>query len=1617
MIGAVDMAKAAWSGIKGAFADLAPAFDLATSAVSQVIAGDFAGAWVSAKAAVAVFADWWGNLTWPDFDWRSIMPESVDTATLDQLETSMRAVYDAVAAFGTFAKGAVTDYFFAMFDGFKETIDPVRESLADAWAQVGPILDNVKEIGNELSALFSSNAANEASVFGEVGRFMGIMAGYAGQGIGLVLEGVARGLETITGAIVGLLQGDMTRVQAEFTEFFDWMTAGIQMPDWVASFSIGDMFPNINFTAMKEWFGGLFDFSWGDIRPDWFDGFSIGDMFGGGDAAQTAAAVKADLQSVNELSAAIASAQPKITALEGEVSRVLTSVSGMVNEANIALAGWATRTPQHGKDAIDGFIQGILSRKSAAIAAAKSVADAVDKAARDALQIRSPSRKMMKVGEHTVEGMVLGIESQTGALVSQITDTANQAVQTADQTLAQGFGSMVDYMIDGFKGGMSGLIDIFKNTLKQMAAAAIKNKIMIGFGLSGGPAAAGQIAGAPGGAGGILGGLSKGFSSLLGTWGGAGGILGGASSVLAGITGGGLSGGIGAIGTALSGATTGLAGFGAAIGAVALPLAAVAAVFSFFKKKTKELDAGLRFTIDGMDTLVQSFSKTETKRFWGLSKKTGTSYTDLSDKEASPLIAATDAIQGSVVTAAAQLGFAADAFDGFSHQFSVSLKGLDEAGKQAAIAEALEGLGDEMAAMILGVGDKVTTASKSLFGLIALGGKESFDNSGMYEELIKLSSSLGAVNQTFDTLGRSAFALSLASGRAAAEIVDLAGGLDNFSAISTAYYQGFYSDAERFATAQRQIGEQFDALNIAMPKSRAEFRQMVDALDVSTEGGRKMYVALVSMSGALDQTLPAVMNFTAAIAAMGVNVTGMIDAIIGDTSNAMRANEQAAALWYRTAETLRGFIADMRGTASALVSGGQARAFAEMRFQTLLASAIGGDNEAAGDLTTAARTLLDNTRATARTSLEMARAEARVLGDLQKVSGVSDIEGARHDVVAGLLGQQVELLGTVRDAINSGNPLSPSDLDGLSGQLGALESAIAAAEMINYAFLKERLAVTVDLIADAKIPAALRTLLNNAATGITANIDYIVRADGLTPDLRWLALTGTSEHISTLKTVAVDKLDPWTRWIAVTTSSALAKTVNLLVGSKLDADTMRLGLAGSSELLRTVNVVLGANVSEAAKRLALGSASMYNVAVQVAMGSAISADIRKIVFGDVGAYTASIQAALSATMPDWARRVLLTQQGNFAVNVSAVLSTGLPDAMKSIILDANTTAMRAITILAAYGSSLTAEQRELLTMQSAAITKTIQGNVGFKDMTADDWKLFSMGNVSNTKTIIGNVDTSKLSTQQLTLLNAVTGSTAGNLNLGGSFSFDPSGSFSTWFGATTQTNISVPMSGLRASLLALTDEMRANTLAAQDQLKSVALASALAGTDYNAKAKYTSPTGWKGEGAFEASFSDLYGLSKSLGVSLKWADGAAKGTNALRLQVESALRAAGSIAADQMLWLSAGNAGSASVNAGWTDWMKTQNVPAFASGGMHSGGVRLVGENGPELEVTGPSQIYSAPKTKAMLGGSDNSSSMAMRTEIAELRRVMVSLVKFTKRISDLDRKHDIEGTPPVRVA
>ena len=90
------------------------------------------------------------------------------------------------------------------------------------------------------------------------------------------------------------------------------------------------------------------------------------------------------------------------------------------------------------------------------------------------------------------------------------------------------------------------------------------------------------------------------------------------------------------------------------------------------------------------------------------------------------------------------------------------------------------------------------------------------------------------------------------------------------------------------------------------------------------------------------------------------------------------------------------------------------------------------------------------------------------------------------------------------------------------------------------------------------------------------------------------------------------------------------------------------------------------------------------------------------------------------------------------------------------------------------------------------------------------------------------------------------------------------------------------------------------------------------------------------------------------------------------------------------------------------------NIDKRATGGMFSGGLRIVGEAGPELEATGPSRIYNAAQTASMLSGdADVASQIAGLRE--EMKASLYAVAKNTAQTANRLNRWDGDGLPDTR--
>jgi tape measure domain-containing protein len=190
------------------------------------------------------------------------------------------------------------------------------------------------------------------------------------------------------------------------------------------------------------------------------------------------------------------------------------------------------------------------------------------------------------------------------------------------------------------------------------------------------------------------------------------------------------------------------------------------------------------------------------------------------------------AIRGATAAMAVALGQSADSIFTFTKEIKLSFMGLNEEQIQALLTEQFELLGNELAQLALGT-EEFTRVGESAS-----------------ETLQRLYQSVINVNSVFDTLGLSMFDLTLVGADMASQLVDLFGGIEGFVNSTTAYYEAFYTEAERTDILTRQLTTSFAQLGLQLPVSRIALRELIEAQDLTTQSGRELFASLMNLTPA-----------------------------------------------------------------------------------------------------------------------------------------------------------------------------------------------------------------------------------------------------------------------------------------------------------------------------------------------------------------------------------------------------------------------------------------------------------------------------------------------------------------------------------------------------------------------------------------------------------------------------------------------------------------------------------------------------------------------------------------------------------------------------------------------
>lgn len=184
--------------------------------------------------------------------------------------------------------------------------------------------------------------------------------------------------------------------------------------------------------------------------------------------------------------------------------------------------------------------------------------------------------------------------------------------------------------------------------------------------------------------------------------------------------------------------------------------------------------------------------------------------------------------------------------DGFAAQLNsfvvdigkVSLKGLSD-----------DEIEKELSAVFSKVGDDLAK-----FGI---GGLEQFQRvgEGYLETLTRVATNYQAVTVVTDSMGMAFDAVGLASVGARERLIDLVGGLDEFTSSADQFLSDFYTDQERANSLRARISPTLDQFGIktGTEDSLQQFRNVVTGLDLTTEAGARAYATLIQIAPAFKQ--------------------------------------------------------------------------------------------------------------------------------------------------------------------------------------------------------------------------------------------------------------------------------------------------------------------------------------------------------------------------------------------------------------------------------------------------------------------------------------------------------------------------------------------------------------------------------------------------------------------------------------------------------------------------------------------------------------------------------------------------------------------------------------------
>lgn len=599
--------------------------------------------------------------------------------------------------------------------------------------------------------------------------------------------------------------------------------------------------------------------------------------------------------------------------------------------------------------------------------------------------------------------------------------------------------------------------------------------------------------------------------------------------------------------------------------------------------------------------------------------KTINTQTELTGDLANSIGKATVSARQSMIDYAKSLGLNAESVAKSVRQFNADITGLSQADAVKKIEEEIANYTESLA--------KEFAPAMERFRLL---GESST------ETLTRLATTLKDTNQVLELLGHTIYSTSLVGGASAQALIDNFGDLSTFVQSTSSYYDNFYTETERAAKATQQLSKALSEVGVSsIPRTREEYRALVESQDLTSESGRKTYAALIKLSSIFDELNPKLDTLGGKFGTLVGNLFNdaltQIDAQIAASEQAASAARRVAEEYFSMAESLTDYARSLRGET------------AGDSYRSILAAAQGGDIDAMGKLQNAAERFIESARQNSTSTEEYNRQVAQIQQEILQVAAVANVQGTAANYQAQLLDINTAVLEEIKASIENQNVTA----DLLREQLDAL------------ATVGELITASANLTVAQSI-----TNTGELKTGLIDNAGNVVASIDATTAQQLAAVASQTSNINNAASLNSSLVRDQISSGSQTVTSAVNS--NTTATSQVSSPIVA-GLLGNSDLISaavtnsttgqtvSLNNLIGGNIANQTTQLAGLSADQLAALTDVESAGIEQVDIAEIVARastESSALLRSVVSRLDSDNSSFANLIATVGTGNEAIRTT-----------------------------------------------------------------------------------------------------------------------------------------------------------------------------------------------------------------------------------------------------------------------------------------------------------------------------------------------------------------------------